>query len=205
MRIRALLPVIIMGSSFLVSAPALAAATGGAHASDDATTTTTTAPSPSAVGGRAYGQPDPMATPTTGGPKAKIVAGLAYAPANAPDEVKQAIWAANEIVGSPYVYGGGHRSFRSKGYDCSGTVSYALHGGGLLDTPLDSGSFMTWGDPGEGAWITVYANAGHAYVVIAGLRLDTSAAGDPSGLSGPRWRPNLRETGRFTATHPDGF
>ena len=122
-----------------------------------------------------------------------------------PQQVKQAIWAANEIVGKPYVYGGGHNpTFRSRGYDCSGTVSYALHGGDLLDAPLDSGRFMKWGAAGTGQWITVYTNPGHAYVVIAGLRLDTSAAGDRRGAKGPRWRPALRKTRGFRARHPDG-
>jgi len=120
--------------------------------------------------------------------------------------VQEAIWAANRIVGKPYVYGGGHgRGFEDRGYDCSGTVSYALNGGGLLDAPLDSSSFMKWGDPGVGEWITVYTNPGHAFVVIAGMRLDTSAGGDPSGNRGPRWRPALRSTKGFTARHPEGF
>ena len=95
-----------------------------------------------------------------------------------PAEVQQAIWAANKIIGKPYSYGGGHAAVQRRGYDCSGTVSYALHGGGLLTRPLDSGSFMRWGKRGTGSWITVYTNPGHAYAVIAGLRLDTSAAGD---------------------------
>jgi len=152
-----------------------------------------------------YGQPNPMSTPTTAGPAGKIVDGVAYAPATAPDAVKNAVWAANQIVGKPYVYGGGHGSFRSTGYDCSGTISYALHGGGLLDSPLDSSSFMSWGDGGPGSWITVYTNPGHAFVVIAGMRLDTSAAGDPSGAKGPRWRPVLRSTRGFHSRHPVGL
>ncbi|MDX6700827.1 MAG: hypothetical protein QOF26_1053 [Baekduia sp.] len=123
-----------------------------------------------------------------------------------PPVVVWAIAAANEIVGKPYVYGGGHNAkFLSRGYDCSGTVSYALHGGSLLTSPLDSGSFMKWGDKGPGTWITVYTNPGHAFAVIAGLRLDTSAAGDPTGAKGPRWRPALRSTKGFSARHPTGF
>jgi hypothetical protein len=131
--------------------------------------------------------------------------GLASAPALAPDAVKQAIWAANDIIGRPYVYGGGHASFISKGYDCSGTVSYSLHGGDLLDSPLDSGSFMKWGDAGRGAWITIFTNPGHAYVVIAGIRLDTSAADDPNGGDGPRWRPLRKSNAGFKVRHPDGY
>ncbi len=99
------------------------------------------------------------------------------------------------------MYGGGHRSFRSRGYDCSGSVSYALHGGGLLDRPLHSRAFMNWGERGAGQWITVYTNPGHAYVVIAGLRFDTSGAGE----RGPRWRIAARSSGRYTARHPEGF
>ncbi|HEU4974640.1 MAG TPA: hypothetical protein VFT50_06080 [Baekduia sp.] len=159
------------------------------------------------VGGAAYGLPNPATTRTTPTETAQILPnGLAAAPEDAPQEVKDAIAAANRIVGKPYVYGGGHNlRFRGRGYDCSGTVSYALHGGDLLARPLDSGSFMHWGRRGRGEWITVYTNPGHAFAVIAGLRLDTSAAGDPSGLSGPRWRPVLRRTRGFVARHPRGF
>jgi cell wall-associated NlpC family hydrolase len=159
------------------------------------------------TGGQQYGAPNPAATVMVEGSVAKLLpSGMAAAPALAPPEIQQAIWAANEIVGRPYVYGGGHnRTFRSTGYDCSGTVSYALHGGSLLTSPLDSSSFMHWGEPGLGQWITVYTNPGHAYAVIAGLRLDTSAAGDRSGLKGPRWRPTLRSASGYHRRHPIGF
>ena len=127
-------------------------------------------------------------------PRGQIVAGQAVAPAGAPPQVAGAIAAANRIVTKPYRYGGGHRSFEDSGYDCSGSVSYALGGGGLLRTPLDSRSFMRWGARGRGKWITVYTNPSHAYVVIAGLRFDTSGSermvvryGGARG-SGPRWR-----------------
>jgi hypothetical protein len=115
------------------------------------------------------------------------------------------ILAANQIVGKPYRYGGGHRAFTARAYDCSGAVSYALHGGDLLDDPLDSRSFFRWEQSGPGEWITVWTKSSHAFVVIAGLRFDTSAANDPSGLSGPRWRPALRSTRGFRARHPDGL
>jgi hypothetical protein len=139
--------------------------------------------------------------------------GTAAAPADAPPQVQQAIFAANKIVGRPYIYGGGHRAFKSTGYDCSGTVSYALHGGGLLKSPLDSGSFMSWGEKGPGLWITVFTNPGHAYAMIAGLRLDTSAAGVTKQnavnalalQSGPRWRPVLRSASGYKQRHPLGF
>jgi len=166
-------------------------------------------------GGTVYDEPPVVAPtpsgaadaqPTVPGVAAQIVNGLAAAPAAAPDAVKQAIWAANAIIGRPYRYGGGHsRGFVDRGYDCSGTVSVALHGADLLDSPLDSSSFLRWGQSGAGDWITVYTNPGHAYAVIAGLRLDTSAAGDPSGLKGPRWRPNLRSSRGFKARHPVGL
>jgi hypothetical protein len=159
-----------------------------------------------ASGGLEYGTQDPSLNPVVTGAVAKLQAdGLAAAPLDAPPEVQQAVWAANKIIGLPYVYGGGHGNFRSRGYDCSGTVSYALHGASLLRSPLDSGSFMRWGLAGKGDWFTVYTNPGHAFAVIAGLRLDTSPAGDRSGLRGPRWRPVLRSTRGFRARHPLGF
>ena len=158
------------------------------------------------VGGQAFGAPNAADVQTVPGTRAKLLAnGQAAAPAGAPLEVQQAIWAANRIIGMPYVYGGGHQRFDDDGYDCSGTVSYALHGASIIDTPMDSGTFMRWGAAGKGDWITVYTNPGHAYVVIAGLRLDTSAAGDPRGGKGPRWRPNLRSNRGFRARHADGL
>jgi hypothetical protein len=156
------------------------------------------------VGGQAFGEENPALTPVVAGERAKLLpSGLAAAPADAPEAVQNAIWAANEIIGKPYRYGGGHRRVQDSGYDCSGTVSYALIGGDLLDSPLDSSSYMKWGERGRGDWITVFTNPGHAYVVIAGLRLDTSAAGDPSGAKGPRWRPNLRSSRGYRARHPE--
>jgi cell wall-associated NlpC family hydrolase len=140
--------------------------------------------------------------------KAKIVDGLAVAPRGAPPQVANAIAAANKIVRKPYRYGGGHGSFNDSGYDCSGSVSYALHGGGLLRSPLDSSSFMHWGVAGKGKWITIYTNPGHAYVYIAGLRLDTGQRIKASGAkpgSGPRWNYGARSNSGFTARHPNGF
>ncbi len=158
---------------------------------------------PAATGGAAYGV---IFQPTVPGVVAQIVNGVAYAPDQAPVQVKQAIWAANQIVGMPYRLGGGHRlGFTDHAYDCSGTVSFAMHGAGLLARPRDSSSFMRYGAAGKGAWITVYTNPGHAFAVIAGLRLDTSAAADPAGGSGPRWRPNLRSTSGYRARHPVGL
>lgn len=158
------------------------------------------------VGGQAFGEDNPAMTPVVPGDTAKLLpTGLAAAPADAPQAVQRAVWAANEIIGKPYRYGGGHRRVQDTGYDCSGTISYALIGGGLLEDPLDSSSYMGWGERGRGDWITVYTNPGHAYIVIAGLRLDTSAAGDPGGRKGPRWRPTLRSSRGFRARHPEGL
>jgi cell wall-associated NlpC family hydrolase len=158
---------------------------------------------PPATGGAAYGV---AFQPVVPGLVAQIVNGVAYAPDQAPDPVKQAIWAANQIVGMPYRLGGGHKlGFTDRAYDCSGTVSFAMHGAGLLAAPRDSSSFLRYGVAGKGQWITVYTNPGHAFAVIAGLRLDTSAAGDPAGGSGPRWRPNLRSTRGYRARHPLGL
>ena len=109
------------------------------------------------------------------GSRARLVGGQAVAPASAPPAVKAAIAAANQIATRPYVYGGGHGSFISSGYDCSGSVSYALHGGGLIHDTEDSSQLESYGGAGPGRWITIYANAGHAYMIIAGLRFDTSA------------------------------
>jgi hypothetical protein len=175
-------------------------------------------PAPDPSGGAAYTPPAPPPDPTdltVPGTEAKLMPdGSAAAPADAPPEVQQAIWAANKIQDKPYIYGGGHRKFEDRGYDCSGTVSYALHGGGLLDSPLDSGSFMRWGTRGRGEWMTVYTNPGHAYLVIAGLRLDTSAAArrtrntrrfKKANEDGPRWRPVWRSSRGYKKRHPVGF
>jgi peptidoglycan hydrolase-like protein with peptidoglycan-binding domain len=143
------------------------------------------------------------ATPTASGDTAEISADgkTAVAPANAPDEVKQAIAAANKITDKPYKYGGGHGSFEDSGYDCSGAVSYALHGAGLLDEPLDSTGFMSWGQAGEGEWITVYGKSSHAFIIIAGARFDTSGAGE----EGPRWRKEDASTSGYAVRHPEGL
>jgi peptidoglycan hydrolase CwlO-like protein len=144
---------------------------------------------------------EPSAAPP-GGQTATLVNGRAIPPANAPVAVRSAIEAGNRIVGLPYVWGGGHGSFESSGYDCSGTVSYALHGGGFLSSPLDSSGLTAWGSPGPGNWITAYASSGHAYVVIASLRLDTSGT---VGGSGPSWSTEMRSSSGFVARHPDGY
>jgi membrane-bound lytic murein transglycosylase B len=139
----------------------------------------------------------------TAGPNAILSGDLASAPESAPAAVKAAIAAANSITATPYVWGGGHGSFYSYGYDCSGAVSFALYGGGLLTTPLTSGSLESYGEPGPGRWITIYANASHAYMTIAGLRFDT--AGNPDGVSGPRWHVEPPYPEGFVVRHPVGY
>jgi cell wall-associated NlpC family hydrolase len=125
----------------------------------------------------------------------------AMAPAVAPQEVKDAIAAANRITRKPYKWGGGHGRWRDSGYDCSGTVSYVLHAAGLLARSRDSSGLMSYGERGKGDWITVYAHGGHAYMVIAGLRFDTSGRGE----EGPRWRPEPRSARGYTKRHPAGL
>jgi cell wall-associated NlpC family hydrolase len=140
--------------------------------------------------------------------KAKIRAdGKAVAPRDAPLRVKRVIAAGNRIIGKPYRYGGGHRTFSSRldsGYDCSGSVSYALYGGRFVRSPLASGDLMHWGRSRPGRWITVYANAGHAYVYVAGLRFDTSLRDDPRH-TGPAWSKRLRRNASYVPRHPRGY
>ncbi len=140
-------------------------------------------------------------TPLTPGETAHFISeSQASAPSAAPAAIRAAIEAANSIANTPYIWGGGHGSFSSPGYDCSGAVSFALHGGGFLSSPLDSTGLETWGAPGPGHWITVYANAGHAWMTIAGLAFDT--VGGP----GPRWHSSLVDSpAGFIARHPPGY
>ncbi|HET9154116.1 MAG TPA: hypothetical protein VFN85_08370 [Solirubrobacterales bacterium] len=133
---------------------------------------------------------------------ASLIEGEAVPPPGAPPLVKQVIRAANDIRHRPYVWGGGHRSWLSRGYDCSGAVGYALHGAGLLDVTMVSGQLESWGEAGAGRWITVYANPEHVFMIVAGLRFDTR--GDPAGVSGPRWHQSWVEPDGFTARHPRG-
>jgi hypothetical protein len=152
------------------------------------------------VGAAAFPPPEPLVTPT---PNAVISPdGLtAMVPAAAPPQVRDAIAAANRIVGKPYRWGGGHARVEDDAYDCSGAVSYALMGAGLLRGPLDSTGLKRFGEAGAGPWITVYANAGHTYAEIAGLRLDTSGTGG----KGPRWHVTARPGKGFVARHPAGL
>lgn len=178
----------------------LALATAGVAA---AQTTLPPVP-PSASGGMGFTPPPPPPAEAT------IVNGMAIAPAGAPPKVVRVIAAANRLIDKPYRYGGGHRPFSPRldtGYDCSGSVSYALYGGRFLRSPLPSGAMMDWGEEGPGQWITVYAHSGHAYVVVAGLRFDTSMRDKdaPGPGTGPRWSRTLRTSAAFVARHPEGY
>jgi peptidoglycan hydrolase CwlO-like protein len=127
--------------------------------------------------------------------------GTAQPPPGAPAAVGLVMAAGNAIAGLPYLYGGGHAGFKDTAYDCSGSISYALAAAGLVQSPMASGPFMSWGEPGPGKWITVYANPGHAFMVVAGWRFDTSAL---SG-GGTRWTRDSRNVGGFVARHPPGL
>jgi hypothetical protein len=173
-----------------------------AHAQDD-------------TGGAVFVPPPPENMSVPGATATLLPDGTAAAPADAPPAVQQAIWAANRLQEKPYKYGGGHAKIEDTGYDCSGTVSYALIAAGLLESPLPSGPFMRWGEKGPGQWITVYSHSGHAYMVIAGLRLDTSSYASRTARlrkvarsafeRGPRWRPTMRPSRGFRARHPLGL
>ena len=142
--------------------------------------------------------------PMVRGNRAVLRGGIAYAPSNAPDSVKHAIWAVNTICRRPYVWGGGHGSFHDYGYDCSGTVSFALHYAGLLNQPIPSSDFLRYGERGRGRWFTIYSRHGHVFAMIAGLRLDTTDL-RYGGDVGPRWHLDGRDTWGFEARHPVGL
>ncbi len=148
----------------------------------------------------------PGAVPATAAmPEARLLpGGRAIPPPSAPPAVKQMIRAANHIRRRPYRWGGGHRNWGSRGYDCSGSVSYVLHAAGLLDSPLDSTGFMRWGGGGPGSWVRIYANREHVFMAIAGLRWDTSATDEGDG-HGPGWSEEMRPTGGFRIRHPLGL
>jgi cell wall-associated NlpC family hydrolase len=127
--------------------------------------------------------------------------GLAVAPASAPAEVQAIIEAGNAIATKPYKYGGGHTRWNDTGYDCSGSVSYVLHAAGLLDRALDSTGFMSWGERGRGTWVTIRSNPDHAYMIVAGLRFDTSARRQ----TGNRWSEQMRSASGYRGRHPEGL
>jgi cell wall-associated NlpC family hydrolase len=191
---------------FALAGTSSASAAGGtgAAAPTGAPVATT---APANTGGAGLGAPAGVSTPqqpTVPGTMAMIIKGVAYAPSWAPMQVKKAIWAGNQIRLKPYAVGGGHGKWNDSAYDCSGAVSYVLHAAGLLKTSEDSGEMENWGSKGLGQWITVYTNPGHAFVEIAGIRLDTSREGDPHPApgTGPRWRPVMDTTTGYLARHP---
>jgi cell wall-associated NlpC family hydrolase len=188
-----------------LASPASALAAGGglspATSSDQGAPATATTPTPESTECTASGVGLTELTCAPVAP-ATLLLGTAAPPEAAPPAVKAAIAAANRIRTRPYIWGGGHGRWWDAGYDCSGAVSYALHGAGLITTPMDSGEMMDWGEPGPGRWITVYANAGHAFAVIDGLRWDT--VGDAHG-TGPRWHRAMVSTAGFVARHPAGY
>jgi peptidoglycan hydrolase-like protein with peptidoglycan-binding domain len=148
------------------------------------------------------GSTSPRTVALTPGSKATIGSdGLAVAPADAPDQVKQIIAAGNEIAKTPYHYGGGHGKWQDSGYDCSGSVSYALHGAGLLNSALTSGGFTSWGEQGPGQWVSIYGKSSHVFMVVAGLRFDTSGR----STAGTRWQTAARSASGYTVVHPPGL
>jgi cell wall-associated NlpC family hydrolase len=191
------------------SAPA---ATGGA-AAPSATVRDSGGAAPGTVAKKRHRKPKPRrhvrrtlaagptgaATASPSTPATLLPDGTAAAPPGAPAAVAAAIAAGNRIATLPYRWGGGHASWEDTGYDCSGSVGYALHGGGLLDASATSGELMSYGDPGPGAWITIYANRDHVFMVVAGLRFDTSGA-RPS-----RWQAASRSADGYEVRHPTGF
>jgi cell wall-associated NlpC family hydrolase len=202
---------------------------GGGYV-DDGSAPVAPAPAPSATSpaatGDAPGQTtpytdddtlDPRPTPTPALPTVPVTKtvpgtvarlrtdGKAAIPRGAPKRVQALIAAANKIVGKPYKWGGGHAKLADVGYDCSGAVSYALIGGGILAAPMVSGTLAKWQAIGPGKWLSIFANKGHVYLEVAGLRLDTSPVGDPDGRNGVRWRPVIGRRPGFHARHVVGL
>jgi hypothetical protein len=165
----------------------------------------------STTGGTSYPTSSPRSAPASTAAPATTVTptptatvgpdGLAVAPAGAPAQVVALIAAGNAIAALPYKYGGGHKSFEDTAYDCSGSVSFALHGAGLLDETLDSTGLARWGEAGPGAWITIYAHKTHTYLIVAGLRFDTSG----QKKAGTRWQAAPRSSRGFKVRHPAGL
>jgi hypothetical protein len=195
--------IVVLAALLLVGAPAAqAAGTGGLQYG----ATSASGPVPGGVDPSQPLPPLPAAPETTPDPLPGQTAqigddGLAIAPAGAPAAVQAIIAAANRIARKPYVWGGGHTRWEDRGYDCSGSVSYALRGAGLLDSPLVSGSFMRWSDAGAGRWVTIYAHRRHMYMVVAGLRFDTSG----QRRAGTRWQAAARSSKGFRVRHPAGL
>jgi hypothetical protein len=208
LRVRHLIPPIALLFALGGPSAAFAAGSGGASGTDGSPGSSSP-PAHSGGVGVAPGS-GPRSTPShpvVQGFTGKIVDGVAYAPSYAPIQVQKMIWAGDRIRHKPYIYGGGHGTWNDSGYDCSGTVSYVLHAAGLINQSMDSGEMMSWGSSGAGNWVTIYTNPGHAFIEIAGIRLDTSAYEDPNPPpgSGPRWRPDVTDWSGFVRRHPAGL
>jgi hypothetical protein len=157
------------------------------------------------LGGTSTAASFPESGPTIPGDIARLRGKLAWAPQNAPLIVKRAIWAANQLHAKPYRYGGGHHSFNDSAYDCSGTISYALGGAGVIKSPMSSSELRNFGTKGRGKWITVYARNGHTFAIIAGLRLDTTPYVTGREKWAPGWQSTFRQPFGFDARHPQGL
>jgi hypothetical protein len=191
---------LLLAGVLAAAAPARGQIPGGTTTTTPTTTTEPTTTTTPTVPGAPAGSTAPGALATI------LPGGLASVPPGAPYQVARAIGAANRIHTRTYIWGGGHRGWKAKGYDCSGAVSYVLHAAGLLSTPLVSGQLASWGTFGPGSWITVYANRVHTYMVIAGLRYDTSPRGEWIDQGrGPRWRYTLRTNVGFAVRHYPGL
>jgi cell wall-associated NlpC family hydrolase len=189
------------GSRAKAVEPVAGAASSGDEATADPGLTGTDAAPTKAASAAVRGK-----NPASGGSNAvdKAIAlgnGVALPPLEAPEAVKQIIEAGNGIARTPYIWGGGHGKWQDTGYDCSGSVSFALAAAGLLSAPLASGPLMSWGEPGKGKWVTIYANSGHVFLEVAGIRFDTSA----QRVTGSRWINEMRSTAGFVARHPAGL
>ncbi|HEX4109575.1 MAG TPA: peptidoglycan-binding protein [Solirubrobacteraceae bacterium] len=179
------------------SAPVDPRATGGAQAG----TTTAAATAPQSANPTSPTDPTIPAAPPIAATLSPT--GLASISTAAPAAVQAMVAAGNQIATTPYLYGGGHQSWTSPGgYDCSGSVSYVLHAAGLLDSPLVSGALASWGDAGVGRWVTIYANAQHTWMIIAGLRFDTGGLDDAVAS---RWQSALVPTAGYAVRHPAGL
>ena len=197
--------------TLVLGAGSAVAAVGGVDAPDDQPGAPApeqppaTGPAAPGTGGLPTDSPG-LQIPPVPGAKARIVKsgenkGLAIAPEEAPDVIKRVIAAGNIIAKKPYIYGGGHQRWTDRGYDCSGSVGFALHGAGLLDESMPSSGFMNWGASGPGSWITIYANGGHMYMTVAGLRYDTGGVRQ----DGSRWHRSQRSSSGYKIRHIEGL
>ena len=199
------LPPLPEKSSATVVEPVAGAATGGAAAGAEpapaAEAPPTDAPKPTRAASEGVSASRPVSAGDGVNEATALPNGIALPPLEAPEAVRQMIEAGNQIARTPYLWGGGHGKWVDKGYDCSGSVSFVLASAGFLESPLASGPLMSWGEPGPGKWVTIYTNPGHVYMVVAGIRFDTSGR----QVTGSRWQNELRSNAGFVARHPPGL